>query len=88
MAIKAGADILLPLVTTQEQQHVYNALLEAVKSGDISEERLNESVRRILNLKSKMNLFERRYVNPENLGELVGTKAHKDIARQIAYYAK
>jgi beta-N-acetylhexosaminidase len=79
---------VLPLVTTQEQQHVYNALLEAAKSGDIGEERLNESVRRILSLKSKMNLFERQYVKPENIGELVGIKAHKDVVKEIVYYAK
>ena len=88
MAIKAGADIVLPLVTTQEQQHVYNALLDAAKKGDISEGRLNESVRRILKLKLKMNLFERRYVKPENLHKLVGIKAHKDVVREIVYYAK
>ncbi|MFQ6040522.1 MAG: beta-N-acetylhexosaminidase [Candidatus Poribacteria bacterium] len=88
MAIKAGADIVLPLATTPEQQHVYNALLEAAENGEISEERLNESVRRILNLKAKMNLFKRRYVKLENLRKLVGTKAHKDVAREIVYYAK
>ena len=88
MAIKAGADIVLPIVTIQEQQDVYNALLESAKSGGISEERLNESVRRILNLKLKMNLFERRYVKLENLRKLVGTKAHKDVVQEIVHYAR
>jgi beta-N-acetylhexosaminidase len=88
MAVKAGADIVLPLVSPPEQQQVYNALLDAVRTGDISEERLNESVRRILQLKLKMNLFERRYVKSENLHQLVGIKAHKDVVREIIYYAK
>ena len=88
MAIKAGADIVLPIVTTQEQQNVYNALLKAAKNGDISEERLNESVQRIMKLKSKMNLFERRYVKLENLRKLVGTKAHKDVVQEIVHYAR
>jgi len=88
MAIKAGADIVLPIVTTQEQQDIYNSLLEAAKNGDISEERLNESVRRILNLKLRMNLFERRYVKLENLRKLVGTKAHKDVVQEIVHYAR
>ena len=88
MAIKAGADIVLPIVTTQEQRDVYNSLLEAVQNGDISGERLNESVRRILNLKLKMNLFERRYAKLENLRKLVGTKVHKDVVQEIVHYAR
>ncbi len=48
MAIKAGDDMLL---LSESFLPSYNAVLEAVKSGEISEERLNASVYRILNLK-------------------------------------
>ena len=47
-AIEAGADILL---ATKNFQKSYAALLDAVKKGTISKERLDESVRRILRLK-------------------------------------
>ncbi len=56
-AVKAGADILLVCHDYQHEQEVYEGLLEAVKNGDISEERINESVRRILKLKFK-NLID------------------------------
>ena len=49
-AFKAGADILL---MPQDLEESYNAILNAVKSGEISEERLDQSVQRILVLKDK-----------------------------------
>ena len=48
LAIKAGNDMLL---LSESFLPSYNAVLAAVKSGEISEERLNASVYRILNLK-------------------------------------
>ena len=47
-AFKAGADLLL---MPKDPVSAYNTVLNAVKSGEISEERLNESVQRILNTK-------------------------------------
>jgi beta-N-acetylhexosaminidase len=46
----AGADIVLG---PQEFRRSFNAVVAAVESGTISEERLNESVRRILQVKVK-----------------------------------
>ena len=50
-AIKAGADIVL---MPDDLVKAFNAVKYAVESGDISEERINESVLRILNLKDKL----------------------------------
>ena len=47
-AIKAGADIVLMPADFNE---AYHAVLSAAASGDIEEERVNESLRRILKLK-------------------------------------
>ena len=47
-AIEAGVDIILMPADLDE---AYNAVLEAVKSGRLTEERINESVMRILELK-------------------------------------
>lgn len=47
-AINAGADVLLMPINLKL---VYEGLIEAVKSGKISENRINESVSRILKLK-------------------------------------
>ena len=47
-AIQAGADIALICHEYAHEQSVYLGILEAVKRGDISEERIDQSVRRIL----------------------------------------
>ena len=50
-AIQAGADIALVCHEYDTQKKVYQGILEAVQRGEISEERINESVRRILKMK-------------------------------------
>ena len=48
MAIKAGNDILL---MPSDLEVAVNGIISAVKNGEISEKRINESVKRILELK-------------------------------------
>ena len=50
MAVKAGVDILC---APKSPVSDYKAVLNAVKSGEISEERIDESVRRILRFKQR-----------------------------------
>ena len=50
-AIQAGADIALVCHEYAHEQSVYLGILEAVKRGEISEERIDQSVRRILHAK-------------------------------------
>lgn len=50
MAIKAGADILL---LPDDFEAAYTGLLTAVQNGEITEERINESLRRIYRVKYK-----------------------------------
>ena len=56
-AIKAGVDIALVCHEYDKQEQVYLGILEAFKSGEISEERINESVRRILKMKLQLADF-------------------------------
>ena len=51
LAIKAGCDIVL---MPYDYIAAFEGVLNAVKSGEISEERINQSVRRILTMKKKM----------------------------------
>lgn len=51
--IKAGGDILL-----YPEENDFDYILGAVKSGEISVERIKESVRRIIKMKEKARLFE------------------------------
>ncbi len=48
LAIKAGADLLL---TPSDFDEAYQALLDAVNNGEIEEERINDSLRRIIRIK-------------------------------------
>ena len=50
-AIQAGADIILVCHEYSHEEDVYMGILNAVKSGEITEERINNSVRRILRIK-------------------------------------
>ncbi len=55
MAINSGADIVLCTQiynNLNSQEELYDAVLQAVKEGDISQERLREAVLRILRLKA------------------------------------
>ena len=52
--ILAGGDIALVCHNYESQQIVYNSILAAVKRGEISEQRINESVRRILRMKAHL----------------------------------
>ena len=52
LAIKAGADMIL---MPADFEAAYNGVLNAVKSGEISEERLDESVARIVKVKNNIS---------------------------------
>jgi beta-glucosidase len=58
-----------------------DTLTEAVENGDVSEERIDDAVRRILRVKFEMGLFEQPYSDPELL-ETVGSEEHRAIARE------
>ncbi|WP_243467446.1 beta-N-acetylhexosaminidase [Acetivibrio straminisolvens] len=79
MAFKAGADIIL---MPDSLDKAYNGILEAVKNGEITEERLNESLRRILTVKLERNILENKEspVDPE---EVLGKQEHLDIVERI-----
>ena len=77
MAVKAGMDMIL---MPNDPIKAYNSLIEAVKNNEISEERINESVLRILKLKCKYNLFEKDITADESL---LGCDEHKQIINSI-----
>lgn len=80
-AFLAGNDVIL---LSPDSDSAYHALLEAVRNGTISESRLNESVRKLLVLKEWLNLNKQRVPPLDSISAIVGTKAHKAIAQEIA----
>ena len=54
-AIEAGVDILL---MPENYKEAFDTIIQAINTNQIKEERINESVKRILKLKTKYNLIE------------------------------
>jgi beta-N-acetylhexosaminidase len=79
-AFKAGAD---QLVLAPQMDVAYGAVLNAVRSGEISETRLDESVYRILRLKLLKGLFDDPFVNAKKAVQVVGAPAHLADAQDI-----
>ncbi|GGL70584.1 beta-N-acetylhexosaminidase [Streptomyces fumigatiscleroticus] len=81
LALKAGVDQLL---NPPDLDVAWNAVLNAVRNGELTEARLNESVLRVLRLKAKLGLFRDAYAAPDGVGRTVGTEAHLAAADRIA----
>src|SRR5215469_11470832 len=80
-AVAAGADcVLMPPVPDA----AFEALQGAVKSGRISKERLDESVRRILQAKARLGLNEKRLVDLSALNHKFGSAAWQKEAQEIS----
>ena len=86
-ALNAGCDILLfggkkiigsdrnEELFFEELQKIQQSIVEAVKTGRVLEERVNEAVERILNLKKCCRPSE---------AEVVNTEAHRSLSMEIA----
>lgn len=77
-SINAGVDMNM---VPQNYPLFIDIMKTAVENGDISMERIDDAVRRILRTKLMMGLFEQPFSNP-NLVAQVGSDEHREIARQ------
>lgn len=80
-AFKAGNDLL---IIPADLDASYRDMLAAVKSGEISRGRLDESVRRILELKASLGLNKNRFVDIDQLERLVGSPENLAVGQRIA----
>lgn len=71
MAVEAGADLVLISHTAQLQKEAFEALMNAVSSGRISERRIDESVKRLLMYKVKRGLMDMEVESGAAEGESV-----------------
>ena len=76
-ALLAGVDVDLG-------GNCFVLLADAVRTGKVSEEALNQAVRRVLRLKFEMGLFEHPYVDEKTAGRLVNNAEAVATARQAA----
>lgn len=93
-ALNAGCDILMLggrqldgknenlELTVTDIERIHQNLVHAVNKGIISEQRLNEAVQRILDLKNKYDLSIR--YNKDHLDHFVNTPEHQLLSKKIA----
>lgn len=80
MAVQAGHDAILKPANVGD---VIEGLVDAVKSGEISEERIDLSVKKILYWKARLNLHRNRFVDEERVSSVVGVQEHKNLLMEI-----
>ncbi|ESQ03601.1 glycoside hydrolase family 3 protein [Streptomyces albidoflavus] len=81
LALLAGVDQLL---NPPSIKVAYDAVLAAVRDGELTEERIDTSVLRILELKARRGLFEDPYVTRREVDRTVGIRPHLVEADRIA----
>ncbi|HVT97888.1 MAG TPA: glycoside hydrolase family 3 N-terminal domain-containing protein, partial [Acidobacteriaceae bacterium] len=81
LAVNAGVNIELP------DPDCYLHLVELVKKGVLKESQLDELVAPMLFWKFEMGLFDDPYVDPTEADRVVGSDAHKKLARTAAQEA-
>lgn len=81
LAVKAGADIILK---PSDVPGAINAIVKAVESGDIPRARIEQSARRVLELKARSGVAFQRYTSLDALRDVVGAPAHRATAADIA----
>lgn len=80
----AAIQALLAGVDMDLGGNCYVQLADAVREGKVSEETLNQAVRRVLRLKFEMGLFEHPYVDEKTAGKLVNNAEAVATARRAA----
>jgi beta-N-acetylhexosaminidase len=83
-ALEAGADMLLKPADADAS---FRGVLQAVKSGRITEQRVEESARRILAAKYDLGLVKDRITPIDSIDRVVGSKDVTALATEIAEHA-
>jgi beta-N-acetylhexosaminidase len=79
--VQAGVDLLLA-TQPDEAQETFAWLLDGYRQGRLTDERIDEAVRRVLAIKSRRNL-----VSPLQEGEAPDWQAHQELAYKIGEQA-
>ncbi|NGP76907.1 serine hydrolase [Balneolaceae bacterium YR4-1] len=80
-ALQAGADLML---LSPDLLTAINEVEKAIEKGIISKERIEHSVRKLLQWKQQHGLFEKNRVNIENLSARISTRENELIADEIS----
>ncbi len=77
-AINAGIDMNM---VPHDYRRFISTLTRAVEAGDVSEDRIDDAVRRILTVKFALGLFERPHPDGSLIDD-VGSEDHRAVARE------
>lgn len=77
-SVNAGVDMNM---VAQDYKRFIDTLTKAVDKGDVSQERIDDAVRRILRVKLLMGLFERPVMDTSLL-DSVGSPEHRELGRE------
>jgi beta-N-acetylhexosaminidase len=80
-AVKAGSDVIM---WPSDLDGAFHAIVNAVRSGEIPESQIDESVRKILEMKALVGLDKSRFVDVERASALTGRPEDMDFAQHIA----
>ncbi|MEP6718722.1 MAG: glycoside hydrolase family 3 N-terminal domain-containing protein [bacterium] len=83
-ALEAGADLLLK---PADPDAAFRGVREAVRQGRLTEQRINESARRVLAAKYDLGLVKERLTSIEWLDRSVAGKDSVELSREIADHA-
>lgn len=76
-AIAAGADIFLFPKNLEED---YQYMMDGIRDGLVTEERIDEAVLRILGLKAALKLYDKKMPTLESAKKIIGCKEHHEFA--------
>jgi beta-glucosidase len=79
MVAKAGMDVSISF-----QQGYFNEMIENVNEGKVSIETIDRSVRRVLEQKFRLGLFENPFVDVEKAVKISHTEEHQKLALEAA----
>ena len=80
LALKAGVDVLL---NPPDMAVAYQGVMDAVASGELTEARLDQSLRRILDLKWRNGVVQHPFVDTTKVMDEVGTPEHLARAQEV-----
>jgi beta-N-acetylhexosaminidase len=83
-ALEAGADMLLK---PADVDAAFRGVVNAVKSGRITEQRVEESARKLLAAKYDLGLVDQRITPIDTIDRVVGSKDVMELATEIAEHA-
>lgn len=80
-AVEAGNDVL---IIPHDLPGAIDGVVKAVRAGQIPEQRIDESVLKILKVKASIGLNRARLVDPEAVGTLVAQPKNVTVGQEIA----